>query len=284
MSQTLWGKVDRANNSPMFGPSQVGTKTGVGTSNTANRDALFGNTTANAFTVTNVHASGVITGVYGVSAAELAEGAVGQVASVVVSSPGSGFTVRPTVGFVGGGQQVTTAVATATAKVVAVSLGGGAAAAGANYGAGDVVTIDTTGAAGASATANVNVLTVNASGSVLTLSINTAGSFTTLPTTKANNITVGGNGTGLLVNLLFGVNTVTVTGNGAGYSGIPTVTFGGAGGSGAIAVASLRSEERRVPASGWNLRKVLPNGRIQYETLVAMKITGDASDDTILPE
>jgi len=282
MSQTLWGNIDQANNAPLFAPAQVGTQPGTGSPTEVNRAALYGNTTANAFTVTTAHANGVITGTYGVSVAEMDSSAVGQVTSVVVTSAGSGFTARPTVVFAGGGASVN-AAATATAKVVTVSLGGGVSG-GINYGAGDVVTINATGAAGASATSNANVLTVNASGSVLTLSINTAGSFTTLPTTVANNAVTGGNGTGLLVNLLFGVNTVTLTGNGAGYTGVPAITFGG-GGVGASATAGLQSEESKVPAAGWNLRTVKPNGRVQWETLVAMKsLTGDGSDSAILPQ
>lgn len=55
----LWKKTDQSNNSPMFGPSTVKL-----TSNVANRDSLFGNTTADAFI------TGQTIGVFGVDANE----------------------------------------------------------------------------------------------------------------------------------------------------------------------------------------------------------------------
>lgn len=455
MSQTLWGNIDQANNAPLFAPAQVGTQPGTGSPTEVNRAALYGNTTANAFTVTTAHATGVITGTYGVSVAEMDSAAVGQVTSVVVTSAGSGFTVRPTVAFVGGGA-TTNATATATAKVVAAVVG---AVRGAGYVPGDVLTV---GGGTASVAANVNVISVStitgqtqdgfngatangtfavgskyspgvvstlsdgttvnvtaisviagqtdvgfngatANGSfvggidynpsdVITLSdgatanvntigasntvatftiltgsttgnttnnptltqasvtpgtgsgftltlgnnnqeiktfaiktptttgittnnptltqtaisagvgagltltlgnnnqciynvaVETAGVYTVLPTLDEN-VPSGGTGTAGTLDLSFGLDAVTMTANGAGYTSVPAVTIGGAGGVGAVAVASLPSEESKIPAAGWNLRTVKPNGRVQWETLVAMKsITGDGSDDAILPE
>ncbi len=55
-----WGNQDQANNSVLWGPALVRK-----TVNTANRDALFGNTTANAFI------EGVTTGQYGVDTGEM---------------------------------------------------------------------------------------------------------------------------------------------------------------------------------------------------------------------
>lgn len=59
----LWGSSDEASNSTIFAAAQVKV-----TPNTANRDALFGNTTANAFI------AGVTVGQYGVDSAEIAAG------------------------------------------------------------------------------------------------------------------------------------------------------------------------------------------------------------------
>src|SRR5574343_500152 len=73
MAQKQWGNIDRANNSPIWGPSLVGTKVNTGTANTANRDALYQNTTANAYTVSAAHSNGVITGVYAVDKNEMAD-------------------------------------------------------------------------------------------------------------------------------------------------------------------------------------------------------------------
>lgn len=59
----LWGSSDAASNSTIFAAAQVKV-----TPNTANRTALFGNTTANAFI------AGVTVGQYGVDSAEIAAG------------------------------------------------------------------------------------------------------------------------------------------------------------------------------------------------------------------
>lgn len=279
MSQ--WGNIDRANNSPLWGPVSV-----MKTANTVNRNALFNNTTANAFVTNTAFSTGYTVGVFGVSAGEMSDASQGQVANVTVTAAGTGFTVRPTVAFAGG--QGTAATAQATAKIV----GGTIFAGGSGYAPGDVVTINTTGAAGATTSARFNVVTVNASASntALTLSINTAGAFTTLPTNIANNATTNttGVGTGLQINLAFGVLAVTMTANGNNYTSAPTVSFGGAGGTGATATAALRSEQSKVPSAGWNRREVLPNGRVRYECLVAMGSIVDPgagdTDDTQLPD
>lgn len=269
MSQSQWGKIDRKQDSPIWAPAQVNKP-----STRLEANALFNNTTSGAYI------TGATVGTYGVSVAEMSDAVVGQVASVTVSTAGSGFTVRPTVTLSGGGQSASGATATATGKVVSVTLGGGAGAGGQDYAVNDVVTI--AGGVGASS-AKVNVLTVNASGGVLTVSINAAGSYTTLPT-LANNNPTGGNGTSLRLDLSIGVNNVTVTANGTGYTSAPSVSFGGAGGSGATGVAALASEQSGVTHAGWVLRKKVGN-RTQYETLVAMKtISSDASDDAQFPE
>ncbi len=58
-------------------------------------------------------------------------------------------------------------------------------------------------------------------------------------------------------------------------------------------VFGVSAAEQRVGAgghlgvahAGWVVRKDRGNGRVQYETLVAMKtISGDGDDDTILPD
>ena len=276
MAQTQWGNKDTSNNSPIWGPTLVGTQiAGTGTANTANRDALYQNTTADAYQ------NNMTIGVYGVSPGEMAD-AVGGVSTVTVTAPGSGFTVRPTVSFTGAATSAATATATAKLVTVTSSVGGS------GYANGSVVTI-----AGGTSTvaANVNILTTNSTGGVLTVSVNAAGSYTALPT-LANNVPTGGSGSGLKLDLSFGVNAVTVTSNGSGYTAAPSVSFDG-GGTGATATATLRTEQSRVTSAGWVLRrKNNLSGRVQYETLVAMKsiVASTAStdpdeggDDTIFP-
>lgn len=277
MSQKMWGNKDIANNSPIWATNQVGHVADTGTANSTNQAHLYNNATMNAFTV------GLKTGTFAVSPTEMVD-SLGGVANVTVTAAGTGFTVRPTVSFTPAG--TTNATATATAKVVAFTLGGGAGAGGQDYAVNDVVTIATTGAAGASTSAKANILTVNATGGVLTMSINAAGSFTTLPTAIANNAPTGGNGTNLRVNLAFGVNSVTVTGNGTGYQVAPTVVFAGTGGTGATATAQITSEQRRVTSAGWVLRSEDKNGRVRTETLVAMKsfAAANTSDDSYFPQ
>lgn len=263
MAQHQWGKIDRANSSPIWATAYVNK-----TANTLNQNNLFNNVTSGAFI------SGAAVGTFGVSPAEMID-SVGGVATVTVTAAGSGFTSRPTVTFTGAA--TTNATATATAKVVIVTLGGGGG--GSAYANGEVVTI-----AGGTSTvaANVNILTTNSTGGVLTVSINAAGSYTALPT-LANNAPTGGSGTGLKLDLSFGVAAVTVTANGTGYMGVPTVSFGG-GGTGATATAALTTEQMRVTSAGWVLRKAFGK-RVQMETLVALKtITSDANDDNQFPE
>lgn len=275
MSQ--WGNVDQANNSPIWGPVSVKLQ-----ANTTNRDNLYNNTTANAFTTNTAFANGYRAGVFGVAPGEMSDSSMGQVANVQVTAAGSGYTSRPGVTFSGGGGSGATAQA--TSKVVSATI----YQAGSGYSNGDVIQIDTTGFTGALTAAKFDV-TTNASGNVTALAINAAGTFIALTGNIANNQTsnVTGAGTGLFINLSFGVLAVTMTANGNNYTSAPTATFSG-GGSGTTVTVNLRSEQSKVPAAGWNLRKVLPNGRVQYECLVAMgSITdpgGGDSDDSVLPD
>ena len=261
-----WGTIDRANNSPIWGPSLVNK-----TANTANRDALYNNTTPDAFV------TGLTVGVFGVAPNELVD-SLGQVTSVTVGTAGSGYTTNATVTFTGGAGSGAVA-ANATLKLVSATVRAG----GSGYGNGNVLTINTTGASGTTATANVNVLTTNSTGGILTVSVNTAGNFAILPTAIANNAVIGGTGTNAKLDLSFGILAVTMTANGTGYTGAPTVSFGG-GGTGTVATAVLNTEQSKVPGAGWTLRKELSNGRVQYETLIAARLTGDGSDDAKLPE
>ena len=55
----------------------------------------------------------------------------------------------------------------------------------------------------------------------------------------------------------------------------------------AAEIANAGAEGPRVTHTGWNLRRAGSGGRagrVHYECLVAGGITGDASDDTQLPE
>lgn len=125
----------------------------------------------------------------------------------------------------------------------------------------------------------------DANQSVWNVSIATAGVYSVLPTlNEAATANVTGAGTGLTLDLTAGVHAVTVTDGGANYTSAPAVSFTGGAGTGATATSALASEESKITSAGWVIRKKFGN-RTQFETLVAMKsITGDGSDDSILPE
>lgn len=122
---------------------------------------------------------------------------------------------------------------------------------------------------------------------VFALALLTGGSFTVLPTLDENALAnTTGTGSSATADLVMGLNTVTLTDQGSGYSSAPTVTIGGSGGVGATATAVLQATGAADGASaGWNLRTELANGRVRYECLVATpRISGDADDDAVLPE
>ena len=266
-----WGSSDASSNSVLWAPTSVRLA-----ANSTNRDNLYGNTTADAFT------TGQTVGMFAVDNSEA--GGYSNVTTVAVSNAGSGFTVRPTVVFsapneIGG----TIAAGNTTAKLVAVAFGGSGA--GTGYTNGDIVTID----GGTGTAANVTISNTSIAGvpNVIAITSGQAGSYTVLPT-LANNAPTGGSGTGLSLNLTIGLNTVTISANGSGYLTAPTVTIGGTGGTGAVATASINtSEGDKAPHSGWVLRTEGSGGRanrVQYEVLVAMGSIGtdNNSDDTIL--
>jgi len=76
----LWGKTDAASNSVIYAPAQFNK-----TPNTANRDALYGNTTANGY------GTGETIGMYGVDTTEMSVGSGGVThAGWVIRKEGSG--------------------------------------------------------------------------------------------------------------------------------------------------------------------------------------------------
>jgi hypothetical protein len=262
----LWSNTDANTSAPKYAVAG-----GLGVS--ANGDVLYTNTTADAFV------PGATIGVFGVSASE--KSGTGNVATLTITSAGSGFTARPTLSITGA--NTVQAVAIANAKTVGVTI----TAAGTGYVAGQVFTA--TGGTGTATT--LTITTVNGSGNVTAVSITQAGDYTALPTLTNNpftsNTTVSG--TGFTATLSMGVGSTLVTTLGEQYnSSDVTVTVGGAGGTGAIVAPVLTGQEgtSKGVLAGWNLRKEGSGGRagrVQYECLVAMgSISGDGADDTLL--
>ena len=120
---------------------------------------------------------------------------------------------------------------TVTMKLVSATVG---STPGTGYAAGNVVTV-----AGGTATtaANIVVGTVDGNGNVLTVTLSNVGNYTVLPTLTDNGVT-GGSGSGLRINLSFGVRSVPVTAGGSDYIVAPNVTLTGGSPSPAAVVTS----------------------------------------------
>ena len=87
----LWGNSDAASNSVLSAPAQF-----KQTPNTTNRNALYGNTTANGY------GTGETIGMFAVDTTEIAVGA-GVIVDIVLTNAGSGYTGNTTVTVTGGG-------------------------------------------------------------------------------------------------------------------------------------------------------------------------------------
>jgi hypothetical protein len=208
--------------------------------------------------------------------------------------------LTPTTGFLGTGY--------ANGDVVTISTGTGTAAnATVTTGAANTSVASLTVANGGNYTVNptsTNVATTNTTGSgsglrvdvtmkIFTIGIANTGRYSALPT-LTNNIVTGGSGVSANINLVMGVNDITVTNPGSGYTSAPTVSVTGTGGSGQTAVAVITdannvnsASKRGVAHSGWVLRTEGQGGRagrVFHETLVAGGVATDASDDTKFAE
>ncbi len=155
-------------------------------------------------------------------------GASVPVASLALTSGGSGYTSRPTISFTGGGGSGAAATVT-DLKVGSISVNG---LGGTGYTSAPTVTITGGGGSGATATATVGGLLRRVTGITVT---NPGSGYTARPTVSIT----GGGGSGATATASMSVNTLTLTSGGSGYSSPPTVNFSGGGGSGAAATAAL---------------------------------------------
>lgn len=124
----LWGSSDASTNAVIWAPTSVRLAP-----NTANRDNLYTNTTPDAFT------TGQTVGMFAVDSTEEAVGA-GNVAQIIITNRGTGYTANATVTISGGGGSSATANATAntsTGKIQIVNI----TAAGSSYETNPTVTI-----------------------------------------------------------------------------------------------------------------------------------------------
>jgi hypothetical protein len=278
----LWGNTDDAANSANYAPQQFGK-----TANTANQTDLFGNTTQDAFI------TGAAVGQFGVDKTEIGVAPTGNVASLQLIYAGSGYNANATVTISGGGGTGATANAQSDAggRISVLNL----TAQGSSYETQPSVAI----AAPANLAFSGNTTSVNVTSNYITLGANAAffanGDYVTYFVGASNTaITPLVNATSYFVR---NANTTAIQLSTTASGDIIDITAAAATaqaghffrGQTAIANAVLGWVAADVGYAhvGWNIRKVLSNGRVQTETLVAMSknaFASDASDDTILPD
>lgn len=271
----LWGKTDNAANSPGHATALVNLP-----ANSANKTALFGNTTQGAFKNNNVAMKKAV-GVFGMDATE-AQVANGAIIKFIITNPGSGYNANAAVTVSGNA----TANATATAgKISAVNVN--------TAGSGYLSKPSTTIASPAAQAFNANTA-VDETEDFIAISSNpfvnndlvtytvSAGNTALLGLTSGSKYyTVEANSSGTKLSSSKDGDAIELT------KGL-TQTGHSLTGETATAEAVISGVKGKGVHTGWNLRTEGQGGRagrVTYETLVAMReISGDASDDTILKD
>jgi hypothetical protein len=174
------------------------------------------------------------------------------VTAITRTNSGSGYTGFPTITISApttvGGVLATASLSSIGASTATVVFGG------TGYTNGDVLTIS----GGTPAGAATYTVTGVSGGVITTVAALNSGTYTTPP---ANPVSVtGGTGSGATLNLTYYVpNTFTITNAGSGYVAQPTVTFSGAGGSGAAAYATVGAIPK-IQALGNSISYFTPTG------------------------
>lgn len=286
MSQ--WKNDDSAANSVLWAVAQYGK-----TANSTNRDAFFGNTTANAF-VNNIKV-----GQFGVDTTEMAISA-GNLAFTYVTNGGSGYSANAVVTLTFANGTTNTTAVNAFANVTA-GVGGFIEElkindAGSTYVVAPTLTI----AAPAAQTVTANSTGFSNTNDVILLT--TANSlfqaddrvFYTVPTGNTPIAPLAGNAfyfvsfantTAIALSLTKGGANINITDARVTDPG-ESHSLTGDTATGYVVVSGAKN--MGVTHAGWVVRTEGTGGRagrVQYETLVAMgSMTSDASDDTVLPE
>lgn len=277
-----WGNSgDNAANSVLWGATQYNAAP-----NTTNQTAFFNNTTEDAF-VTDL-----VVGQFGADPAE--SGVLnGAIDIITITSTGSGYTANASTTFSGGGGTGAAATATAASgKITSFNISNR----GSSYETNPSITIAAPTATAFNANSAVTAGAGGGANSVITLS--SADSFvagdSVTYTVAAGNTAITGlvSGTRYFVQFANGtVVALATTPTGSRITLTKGLTETGHTLQGDTATASPvvgGGANKGVAHAGWVVRKVGTGGRagrVQYETLVAMgSITGDASDDTVLPD
>jgi len=279
-----WGNNDVASNSVIWAPTSVRQAP-----TRANANALYGNTSANAY------GDGTVTGMYGVDVTEAATAGGNLVSGYVVFS-GSGYSANAAVTLTvtnGGTGGVVNAKANSIGRIEAVLI--------ANAGTGYITPPTIAVAAPAAQTFSGNSTSV-------TVGNSSTNGFITLGTNRAffqNNDIVTylvGAGNTAIGGLANATSYYVITANStaiqlAATASGPAINLSSVG-TGAQAGHSITGQTatgavtvgggKKVAHAGWVLRTEGTGGRagrVQYETLVAMgSIGGDGSDDPQFPD
>jgi hypothetical protein len=274
-----WGNTDNYTNSVLWAVTGFNAtpNTGVG----SNRQKFYNNVSRSAY-VTNI-----IAGQFGVDTTEIGVGN-GNVVHITVTNNGTGYTANATLTITGGGgsSAAGTGTANSTGKISSVNISNG----GSSYETNPTVAVAAPSSVTFSSSAGVlanSMITFSAAASYIVgdaITYTTPGSNTVVGG-LANNTTYyveSNDGTRIALTTIPGGSRITLTAKAATENHNLTGTT-------ATAVAVVGGAKNKgVAHAGWVNRVVGTGGRagrVQYETLVAMgSITGDGSDDSILPD
>lgn len=280
----LWGKTDDAANSAKFAVSSIRQ-----TSNSSNRTALYGNTTARALRST---ATGqAIVGQFGVDVTE-ARVYSGPIVSIQVTNPGSGYTANASVTVTatnGGSSGAANAQSNSTGRIAALNV----STAGSGYATSPTIAVAAPAATAFNANTAVSGGTGGGANSVITISSApyfAAGDKITYAV-AAGNTAISPLVSGTQYWVQFANATVVAlssTLNGTRITLVPSAvseTGHTLRGETAEGVAAIGGGGNKHATPGWNLRREGTGGRagrVTYECLAAVRLTSDGSDDTIL--
>ncbi len=146
--------------------------------------------------------------------------------SLVLNAAGTVYAPTDTITLSNGVTHPVITVNTVKLVTATIHLAGG----GTGYGSATTFNVTVVGGVGTAAVVNV---TSSAIGVVTIInSITTVGSYTTLPATLSGNMVTGGTGTGLSLDLTFGINTFSLTTPGTFTTEVTTFTQVSSSGSG----------------------------------------------------
>lgn len=286
----LWGLSDAASNSVIWAPSQVGKAP-----TRANANALYGNTTPNAYF------QGATVGMYAVDGTESGVTAT-NIAEIVITSAGSGYGANATVSFSPAAattNATANAEANATGRISVINIANN----GVGYSEAPVVTISAPAAMAFSGN-STGVIVGNSTvkGFILLGTANVAllssGDQVTY-SVSVGNTAIGGLDNGVTYYVTVANSTaIQLSADVEDYNGGVFINLASVGtgaqaghslrGQTATAVASLAGGRNKGVTAGWNIRTVGTGGRagrVTYECLVATRqISGDGSDDKQLPD